>query len=73
MHLQDPTYDLGWDMGPPAAPLVADTTIDLGSGDTAGDQDDEGPLYNLGWGATTSVVDAAVEDEEGPSYNLGWG
>ncbi|KAG1778644.1 hypothetical protein EV702DRAFT_1196155 [Suillus placidus] len=71
---EEPAYDLRGSIGSHAALLDEDTPPDVGSGKAAGDPDDEGPIYDLGWGATPSVVEAAANDEEdGPTYNLGWG
>lgn len=83
---EEPTYDLGWDIGPPAKLPAEDTNMDLGSSYAAGDQDG-GPIYDLGWGATTSVIEdvddgpasttsiieAVTEDDDGPTYDLAWG
>ncbi|KAG2742512.1 hypothetical protein P692DRAFT_20879205 [Suillus brevipes Sb2] len=44
---------------------------DMEAAEASGDQDAEGPVYDLGWGALPSVKEVAAND--GPTYDLGWG
>ncbi|KAG2748633.1 hypothetical protein P692DRAFT_20874386 [Suillus brevipes Sb2] len=70
---EQPSYNLGWD----------NTMQDEGphthmeAAEASGDQDAEGPAYDLGWGALPSVEEGTADDdnddEDGPTYDLGWG
>ncbi|KAG2746278.1 hypothetical protein P692DRAFT_20876386 [Suillus brevipes Sb2] len=70
---EEPSYNLGWDNtmqddGP---------HTDMEAAKASGDQNAEGPAYDLGWGALPSVEEGAADDdnddEDGPTYDLGWG
>ncbi|KAG0707291.1 hypothetical protein DFH29DRAFT_871641 [Suillus ampliporus] len=68
--VDEPSYNLGWNVLPLPSPGNPSTSVDDSTGN------DEGPAYALGWAVTVTLgeqEEVGLGDEDMPAYDLRWG